>query len=132
MSRLTTVLFESEKKETDEILGLHFTLNEPAVRCRIARSNAGIPMTEEPRVNTLCFPVEMSLNGTLTCAMNGSSGPFLMERPGKWKAMLAFTEQSMSVTSSAEQTDQGEINACAVFLWFLTMPDKERAKHFEQ
>ena len=132
MSKLHSALLESEKKETGEILGTRFTLMKPAVKCRAARSSAGIPMETESSVNTLCFPIELTLNGKLTCAMNGTSGPFLMESPGNWKAMLACTEQQMSVTASASAADLGEINACAIFLWFLTLPDRERDQKFEQ
>ena len=117
MSKLHSALLESEKKETGEILGTR---------------SAGIPMETESSVNTLCFPIELTLNGKLTCAMNGTSGPFLMESPGNWKAMLACTEQQMSVTASASAADLGEINACAIFLWFLTLPDRERDQKFEQ
>ena len=46
--------------------------------------------------------------------------------------MLACSEQQMSVTASADARDLGEINACAIFLWFLTLPDRERNQKFEQ
>ena len=132
MSKLHNALFESEKKETCEILGTHFTLMRPAVKCRAARSAAGVRMEVESTVNTLCFPIALTLNGNLTCAMSGATGPFLLESPGNWKAMLACSEQQMSVTASADARDLGEINACAIFLWFLTLPDRERNQKFEQ
>ena len=131
MSQITSVLFDSKRRETGDLLGLHFEMDQTGIKCRSARLGSGMPPIAEAKVNSLCFPLEMLLNNALSCAMHSASGPFLLECPGKWKAVLAFYGQKMSVTTDAWDEEAGVVNACAVFLWFLNMPDKERNQNFE-